>query len=186
MGAPLATVAVFNAMLFGTWGALERYVFLPAGDDGRMTPAQAGMAGCLAGIPVSLLATPTELLKCRLQQQAGKRPLPGHVFTAADYQAGRMLYRGPMDVLRGVVTYEGPAAVMRGLTPTLLREVPGALWFAEVLCHSEVRAWINIRNKYTQHNCNRTQIHRNCHPLGMHPLAQCRLRRRQRCLLCDL
>lgn len=123
MGAPLATVAAFNAILFSTWGAAERLILGPGG--GQMTAGQAAVAGAIAGIPVSLLATPTELIKCRLQQQAGQAPPPGRVYSAADYSAGKMLYRGPVDVLQAAVRFEGPLAAMRGLAATLLREVPG-------------------------------------------------------------
>lgn len=123
MGAPLATVAAFNAVLFSSWGALERVILGPEG--GTMTAGQAALAGSLAGIPGCFLAAPTERIKCRLQAQAGRQPSLGQVFGAADYRAGRQLFRGPMDVLRSTVKYEGPLGVMRGLVPTMLREVPG-------------------------------------------------------------
>lgn len=84
MGAPLATVALFNAVLFGTWGALERVLGHP--DGSPLTTGEQCLAGALAGIPVSLLATPTELLKCRLQAQAGRRPPPGKVYNLAEIQ----------------------------------------------------------------------------------------------------
>jgi solute carrier family 25 carnitine/acylcarnitine transporter 20/29 len=57
-----AAVAAFNALLFTSWGAAER-VLSPDGQP--LSVSQAMLAGGLAGVPVSLLATPTELLKCR-------------------------------------------------------------------------------------------------------------------------
>lgn len=36
---------------------------------GPLTTGQSIVAGAAAGVPVSLLAAPTELLKCRLQAQ---------------------------------------------------------------------------------------------------------------------
>eukprot|EP00887_Chlorella_sp_A99_P006193 scaffold3.g6193.t1 len=111
------------AVLFSSWGALERVILGPEG--GTMTAGQAALAGSLAGIPGCFLAAPTERIKCRLQAQAGRQPSLGQVFGAADYRAGRQLFRGPMDVLRSTVKYEGPLGVMRGLVPTMLREVPG-------------------------------------------------------------
>lgn len=94
----------------------------PAGAP--LTLGQMAVAGGFAGVPVSLLATPTELLKCRLQAQRSKPP-PGAVYTAADVKAGRALYRGPGPLMRAIVQHEGPLALMRGLTATMVREVPG-------------------------------------------------------------
>lgn len=125
MGAPLITVAAFNALLFASWGAAERLILGSEAGSRQMTPGQAALAGGMAGMPVSLLATPTELIKCKLQQQAGQAVPANVVYSAADYRAGQMMYRGPADVLRAALRYEGPLAVMRGLTATLLREMPG-------------------------------------------------------------
>lgn len=123
LAAPLATVAAFNAVLFSSWGATERML---SPDGCPLTVGQAMLAGGLAGVPVSLLATPTELLKCRLQAQGGARPPPGMVYSLADIRAGRALFNGPLDVLRHVVRHEGGwLGAYRGLGATLLREVPG-------------------------------------------------------------
>lgn len=84
------------------------------------------IAGAVAGVPVSLLACPTELLKCRLQAQGGMKPPAGAVYSLADVRAGRALFRGPVDVMRSVLRHEGGLLGMyRGLGATLLREVPG-------------------------------------------------------------
>lgn len=80
----------------------------------------------MAGVPVSLLAAPTELLKCRLQAQGGARPPPGAAYTAADVRAGRALFNGPLQVMRSVLAHEGGVlGLYRGLGATLLREAPG-------------------------------------------------------------
>ncbi|PSC71230.1 Mitochondrial carnitine acylcarnitine carrier [Micractinium conductrix] len=123
MGAPLATVAAYNALVFSSWGAVER-VLSP--DGAPLTGGQAMLAGAIAGVPVSLLACPTELLKCRLQAQGGALPPPGAVYSLSDVKAGRALFRGPVGVMRSVMTHEGGLlGLYRGLVPTLLREVPG-------------------------------------------------------------
>jgi len=123
MGPPLASVALFNAMLFSVNGVLSRLV---RPDGGTLTPGEAALTGGLAGIPMSLLATPTELLKCRLQAQGGARPPPGAMYTMADAKAGRVLFRGSMDALKLIYKFEGGVSGMfRGFWPTLAREVPG-------------------------------------------------------------
>ena len=104
-----------------------------------LTASQAMLAGGVAGVPVSLLATPTELLKCRLQAQGGAKPPPGATFTLEQIRAGKALFRGPVQVMRHVVAHEGGVlGLYRGLLPTLVREVPGnagegwvAGWIAE-------------------------------------------------------
>jgi len=123
MGPPLCTVAVFNALLFGITGSLNRFV---RPDGGRLTPTEAAFTGALAGIPVAVLATPTELLKCRHQAQGAAKPPPGIAYTLADARAGRVLYSGPLNALRLISKFEGGiSGLFRGLIPTLAREVPG-------------------------------------------------------------
>ena len=67
MGAPLATVALFNAVLFSSRGAAERA--LAHADGSPLTLLDQAKAGAAAGVAVSFVASPTELIKCRLQSQ---------------------------------------------------------------------------------------------------------------------
>eukprot|EP00878_Enallax_costatus_P014771 GHUV01015456.1.p1 GENE.GHUV01015456.1~~GHUV01015456.1.p1 ORF type:complete len:205 (+),score=61.56 GHUV01015456.1:580-1194(+) len=67
MGAPLATVALFNAVLFASRGQMQ--VLLAHKDGSSLTLADHLVAAVGASAAVSLVATPTELLKCRLQAQ---------------------------------------------------------------------------------------------------------------------
>jgi hypothetical protein len=63
MGAPLATVAAFNALLFTARGQMES---LLRSDPGvPLTAKQQFVAGAGAGVAASFLACPTELIKCR-------------------------------------------------------------------------------------------------------------------------
>ncbi|EFJ22553.1 hypothetical protein SELMODRAFT_443165 [Selaginella moellendorffii] len=118
MGAPLATVAVFNAVLFASRGQMESIFRERPGQI--LTVQQQMLCGAGAGVAVSLVACPTELVKCRLQAQSA---------LAASGAAGvaTVSYAGPMDVARHVARNEGGAVVglYKGLFPTLLREVPG-------------------------------------------------------------
>lgn len=63
MGAPLATVAAFNAVLFSVRGQMETLLRSEPGVP--LTVNQQIICGAGAGVAVSLLACPTELIKCR-------------------------------------------------------------------------------------------------------------------------
>lgn len=63
MGAPLATVAAFNAVLFAVRGQME--TLLRSQPGAPLTVGQQVICGAGAGVAVSFLACPTELIKCR-------------------------------------------------------------------------------------------------------------------------
>jgi solute carrier family 25 (mitochondrial carnitine/acylcarnitine transporter), member 20/29 len=63
MGAPLATVAAFNAVLFTVRGQMEALFRSEPGMP--LTVNQQLVCGAGAGVAVSFLACPTELIKCR-------------------------------------------------------------------------------------------------------------------------
>ncbi|CAH2046160.1 unnamed protein product [Thlaspi arvense] len=120
MGAPLATVAAFNAVLFTVRGQMEGLLRSEAGVP--LTISQQFVCGAGAGFAVAFLACPTELIKCRLQAQGGA--LAGTSTTGSVVAAVK--YGGPMDVARHVLRSEGGArGLFKGLLPTFAREVPG-------------------------------------------------------------
>ncbi|KAI5072304.1 hypothetical protein GOP47_0012410 [Adiantum capillus-veneris] len=136
MGAPLATVAAFNAVLFTARGQME--ALLRSSPGAHLTISQQFVCGAGAGLAVSFLACPTELIKCRLQAQSSVATvaevgpsLAAAGITGGSVGAGSMaskvvMYNGPMDVGRHVLRNEGGLlGLFTGLTPTLLREVPG-------------------------------------------------------------
>ncbi|KQJ97911.1 mitochondrial carnitine/acylcarnitine carrier-like protein isoform X2 [Brachypodium distachyon] len=135
MGAPLATVAAFNAVLFTVRGQME--AALRSSPGAPLTVAQQVAAGAGAGVAVSFLACPTELIKCRLQAQsslptpapapaAAAAPVAGATATVSAAAAAGPKYGGPMDVARHVLRSEGGVrGLFKGLGPTLAREVPG-------------------------------------------------------------
>ncbi|XP_058084844.1 mitochondrial carnitine/acylcarnitine carrier-like protein [Magnolia sinica] len=116
MGAPLATVAAFNAVLFTVRGQME--AFLRSQPGAPLSVNQQVVCGAGAGVAVSFLACPTELIKCRLQAQSA--------LADSTASAGVVKYSGPMDVAKHVLKSEGGArGLFKGLVPTLAREVPG-------------------------------------------------------------
>ncbi|RDY02447.1 Mitochondrial carnitine/acylcarnitine carrier-like protein, partial [Mucuna pruriens] len=62
MGAPLATVAAFNAVLFTVRGQMEP--LLSSHPGATLTVNQQAVCGARAGVAVSFLASPTQLIKC--------------------------------------------------------------------------------------------------------------------------
>ncbi|KAG1328061.1 mitochondrial carnitine/acylcarnitine carrier-like protein [Cocos nucifera] len=116
MGAPLATVAAFNALLFTVRGQMEALLRFEPGAP--LTVNQQVVCGAGAGVAVSFLACPTELIKCRLQAQSA--------LAESAASSGAVKYGGPMDVARHVLKSEGGLrGLYKGLVPTLAREVPG-------------------------------------------------------------
>ncbi|KAL9422712.1 hypothetical protein AB3S75_034901 [Citrus x aurantiifolia] len=116
MGAPLATVAAFNALLFTVRGQME--ALLRSQPGAPLTVNQQIICGAGAGVAVSFLACPTELIKCRLQAQSA---------LAGSGQVGvTVKYGGPVDVAKRVLRSEGGLrGLFKGLVPTMAREVPG-------------------------------------------------------------
>ncbi|KAI6707516.1 hypothetical protein NL676_010478 [Syzygium grande] len=117
MGAPLASVAAFNAVLFTVRGQME--ALLRSEPGAPLTINQQVVCGAGAGLAVSFLACPTELIKCRLQAQSA-------LASAGPTTTVAVKYGGPMDVARHVLKSEGGTrGLFKGLVPTLAREVPG-------------------------------------------------------------
>ncbi|KAF7809500.1 mitochondrial carnitine/acylcarnitine carrier-like protein [Senna tora] len=116
MGAPLATVAAFNALLFTVRGQME--TLLRSHPGAPLSVSQQVVCGAGAGVAVSFLACPTELIKCRLQAQSA--------LAGSGTAAVAVKYGGPMDVARHVLRSEGGVkGLFKGLFPTMAREIPG-------------------------------------------------------------
>ncbi|GKU95747.1 hypothetical protein SLEP1_g9069 [Rubroshorea leprosula] len=116
MGAPLATVAAFNALLFAVRGQME--ALLRSQPGAPLTVNQQIICGAGAGVAVSFLACPTELIKCRLQAQSA--------LLGSGTGAVAVMYGGPLDVAKHVLRSEGGSrGLFKGMVPTLAREVPG-------------------------------------------------------------
>uniref|UniRef100_R7W1N2 Mitochondrial carnitine/acylcarnitine carrier protein CACL n=1 Tax=Aegilops tauschii TaxID=37682 RepID=R7W1N2_AEGTA len=107
MGAPLASVAFQNAMVFQVYAILSRSL------DRRMSTSEppsytsVALAGVGTGALQTLILSPVELVKIRLQLEA----------------AGRKR-QGPVDMVRDIMRREGLRGIYRGLTVTALRDAP--------------------------------------------------------------
>jgi solute carrier family 25 carnitine/acylcarnitine transporter 20/29 len=106
----------------------------PAGSPSTLTYSQYYAAGAFAGITNTVLSTPIEHVRIRLQAQP--------------HGAGR-LYNGPLDCIRKLSAHNGVlAGLYRGTAVTLLREAQAyGVWFTtfEYLMNLDVK-----RNVYTR------------------------------------
>lgn len=106
MSSPMAGVAAVNAIVFGVYGNVQRHAANP---DSLYSHFLAGSA---AGLAQSLICSPMELIKTRLQLQEN---LP----------KGAFKYKGPMDCSRHIWKTEGYRGLFRGLGITAARDMPG-------------------------------------------------------------
>ena len=107
--APLPFVAVFNAALFAANGTMRKLVGKGRTEEQLSLP-EIGVCGLGAGVAVSFVACPTELVKCRLQAQPG-------------------VFAGAIDCTRQVVANRGMSGLFTGLEATLVREMPGNAFY---------------------------------------------------------
>lgn len=114
--APLVGSALETGVNYGVYW--QTFKILTAGDKKHIPKiAAVPLAGATAGCFLSLVLSPFELVKCRLQ--VGK--------TNPAYAS----YTGPTQCLKAVVQDEGFRGLFRGLDGTLAREVPGnAIYFS--------------------------------------------------------
>uniref|UniRef100_A0A182NZV8 Mitochondrial carnitine/acylcarnitine carrier protein CACL n=1 Tax=Anopheles epiroticus TaxID=199890 RepID=A0A182NZV8_9DIPT len=106
MSSPMAGVAVVNAIVFGVYGNIQRRTTNP---DALYSHFLAGSA---AGLAQSVVCSPMELIKTRLQLQDN---LP----------RGAERFSGPMDCTRSIWRREGFRGIFRGLGITAARDMPG-------------------------------------------------------------
>lgn len=123
---PCMGAAVEDSISFGVFHAVARLIGTPpAHRGGAARPedlplAKVFVSGSCGGMATALIATPLELIKCRLQIDRVSRGEGG--------AAPR--YRGPLDCLLQSVRAEGPRVLYRGLSATLAREGLGTgVWF---------------------------------------------------------
>ncbi|KAI3455424.1 hypothetical protein Pfo_012087 [Paulownia fortunei] len=114
MVAPLASVTFQNAIAFQTYAVLSRaFDTNPTADD---PPSYKGVAlgGIGTGAIQSLVLSPVELVKIRLQLQRKTND-------KANQSAS---HKGPVDVARSIFRAEGWRGTYRGLGITVLRDAP--------------------------------------------------------------
>ncbi|XP_050384521.1 mitochondrial arginine transporter BAC2-like [Argentina anserina] len=105
MAAPLASITFQNAMVFQSYAILSRV--LDTSLSTKDPPSYKGVAlgGFGAGALQSLILSPVELIKIRLQLQT-------------------RIQKGPREVAKSIMKAEGFRGLFRGLGITILRDAP--------------------------------------------------------------
>lgn len=110
MSSPMIGVSAINAIVFGVYGNVQRVSSNP---DSYMSHF---LAGSIAGFAQSIICSPMELAKTRLQVQMD--------------MIGAKKFSGPTQCLSYIYQCEGMRGIFRGLGATALRDVPGfSLYF---------------------------------------------------------
>jgi len=113
---PLAMTAFTNAMAFMGYGIGLQLV--KPGSSGKPSQEYSYLehflAGAFSGALQACVMSPTQLIKCKLQIQTGKKPEPGQV-----------IYNGPVDCVMKIIEQEGLEGLFKGLWITTLRDMWG-------------------------------------------------------------
>ncbi|ELR14052.1 carrier superfamily protein [Acanthamoeba castellanii str. Neff] len=128
MSSPLAAQALQKAIMFGAYGAAQR--FIVGGRDRGTTSSPQPLStfelllcGMFAGSVNTVVAAPIELVRNRLMTQYHAK--------AASGAADATFYTGPIDCCKKIVQQHGLRGLWRGVGPTLLRDGPGVgAWYA--------------------------------------------------------
>lgn len=94
-----------NAIVFGVYGNVQRHCPNPESLKTHF------IAGSMAGLAQTVVCSPMELIKTRLQLQ--------------DKVPSGVKYKGPVDCLKSIWRYEGLRGMYRGLGITAARDLPG-------------------------------------------------------------
>ncbi|KAG5927415.1 hypothetical protein E4U42_002287 [Claviceps africana] len=115
----------------GTAGLGFEALFASSSPPTYLPPLGHGIAGIFAGITVSVVATPIEHIKARLQIQY-----------AADKSHRR--YSGPLDCLRKIYTHHGLRGVYHGLGATMIFRSLFLFWWGS---YDVLSRWMRNRTK---------------------------------------
>ncbi|KAG0212056.1 hypothetical protein BGX28_006954 [Mortierella sp. GBA30] len=143
LSSPLVGAMLENAVLFVGYrraqDMLREFVAVPDQHESVSGPAPLSipmlcLSGGISGVFASLVLTPVELVKCKLQVQQ-----IGYLYTKKDAPliSKKALHSGPLSVIKHIYTQNGLRGFYLGHFPTFLRETGGgAAWFGsyEAMC----------------------------------------------------
>uniref|UniRef100_A0A3B4BH92 Solute carrier family 25 member 48 n=1 Tax=Periophthalmus magnuspinnatus TaxID=409849 RepID=A0A3B4BH92_9GOBI len=135
MSFPLASITVYNSVVFGFFSNAQRLISKYRYGDGRhpCSLSDLTLASMLTGFVSVGLGAPVDLVKIRLQMQT-QTLLTGKSVTLPSSSSSPLspspLYRGPIHCISSILQTEGIAGLYRGAGAMVLRDVPGyALYF---------------------------------------------------------
>ncbi|XP_076321531.1 mitochondrial basic amino acids transporter-like isoform X1 [Tachypleus tridentatus] len=115
MSSPMCSLAFINAIVFGVQGNMQRSLSEPDSITSHM------IAGAAAGTVQSIICSPMELAKTRMQLQ-GQRAVKTRFLHSTKLLYS---YSSPLDCLVKSFRMEGTRGIFRGLGCTVLRDAPG-------------------------------------------------------------
>ncbi|XP_071760424.1 solute carrier family 25 member 48 [Centroberyx gerrardi] len=138
MSFPLASITVYNSLVFGFFSNTQRLISKHRYGDGRHPCGMLDLtvASMLTGLMSVGLGAPVDLVKIRLQMQtqtvlAENLHLAGNAANGTNIPLrsvelrGHSLYRGPIHCISSILQTEGVQGLYRGAGAMILRDVPG-------------------------------------------------------------
>ena len=128
LSTPLVGSMMENAVLFAAYSRFQQQlkILKHNNNDDELSLGELAMAGAGAGLVISFVLTPMELIKCRLQVQQ-----PPQTTAASSI--------GPLQVLWDTLKTDGSRGLYRGHMSTMIREVFGNFcWYGtyESVCQA--------------------------------------------------
>ncbi|KAM1077796.1 hypothetical protein ACFX2I_024937 [Malus domestica] len=114
MTAPLAAVTFQNAIVFQVYSILSRTCDPSVSTKDPPSYKGVYLGGIGTGAIQSLILSPVELVKIRLQLQTDAKSKPHQLQSP----------KGPIDVAKSIMRAEGLRGIYRGLSITVLRDAP--------------------------------------------------------------
>eukprot|EP00698_Gefionella_okellyi_P007425 TRINITY_DN1810_c0_g1_i2.p1 TRINITY_DN1810_c0_g1~~TRINITY_DN1810_c0_g1_i2.p1 ORF type:complete len:316 (+),score=43.58 TRINITY_DN1810_c0_g1_i2:76-948(+) len=110
---PLVGVAALNAIVFASYG--QSCKFLKETPNERLAMTKIAIAAAVAGVAVSVVECPVDLVKAKMQVQSA---------TAAGTK-----YKSVPDCAKQIVSGYGVRGIFQGIIPTLARDVPANILY---------------------------------------------------------
>ncbi|KTG42082.1 hypothetical protein cypCar_00021818 [Cyprinus carpio] len=157
---PLASITLYNSMVFGFFSNTQRLISRYRYGDGRHPCSMLDLtvASMLTGLVSVGVGAPVDLVKIRLQMQT--QPVLAENFNLAGNGSvplrsmgiqSQSLYRGPLHCISTVLQNEGIQGLYRGAGAMIIRDVPGyTLYFIPytLFCN-----WLNPDGNAAPHPC---------------------------------
>uniref|UniRef100_A0A1A8FYF5 Solute carrier family 25 member 48 n=1 Tax=Nothobranchius korthausae TaxID=1143690 RepID=A0A1A8FYF5_9TELE len=142
MSFPLASITVYNSVVFGFFSNIQRLISKYRYGDGRHPCGMLDLTGAsmVTGLVSVGLGAPVDLVKIRLQMQtqtvlaenlhlAGNVPNSTNISLRAIDIPNQRLYRGPIHCISSILQTEGIQGLYRGAGAMILRDVPGYMLY---------------------------------------------------------